>query len=124
MIRRRVRARECWCCGRELSRSDSRIAKRAREANALVTILREDLTPQAEAGGLDARTLEELDEFITYGERLTGKLLSVAHGELSATGVNRREMNGWGKLAARQVRSLGPEARARFAELRRSGTPE
>jgi hypothetical protein len=41
---------ECWCgCGRELKRSEARIAKRAREAYALTTILEDDYKPIIEA---------------------------------------------------------------------------
>src|SRR5437016_2722785 len=76
-------ARQCWCgCGRQLGRGDHRVAKRARDTHALVTMLREYTLPIYEASGRDPA---EFNEFIEAGGRFTAEVLMVAHGELSAT---------------------------------------
>ncbi len=135
-------ATTCWCgCGRELKRTQARIAKRAREAYALTTILEDDLKPIIEAvaqpnapnddavfvaaaerygvgpdtvrdlyapeGSQDVRNLED---FIADGEKLTAELLLVAHRELPAQAVDRRLMNGWGKIAGKLLRETLPAA--------------
>jgi hypothetical protein len=138
---------ECWCgCGRELKRSEARIAKRGREAYALTTILEDDYKPIIEAieeKGIAERTeaddpaiaaaaerygvrpdiirdlytpdershtLSDLEDFIADGEKLTEELLLVAHGELPAQAVDRRLMNGWGKIAVSLLRQGLPPA--------------
>jgi hypothetical protein len=118
----------CWCgCGRELGRSDARIARRGREAYALVTILQDDYRPliqgSEERGIGKVGQLEELDGFIAHGEKLTAELLMVAHGELAAAAVDRRLMNGWGKIAAKLLKELPPSYRSRkFRTLRKTVT--
>jgi hypothetical protein len=118
----------CWCgCDRELGWSDARIAKRGREAYALVTILEDDYRPLIkgieERGIGKAGQLEELDDFIAHGEKLTAELLMVAHGELPADTVDRRLMNGWGKIGAKLLKDLPPSYRSRkFRALRKTVT--
>jgi hypothetical protein len=103
-------ARDCWCgCGRVLGRSDSRIAKRAFEAETHVAALRERHLPILVASDTDT---SEFEEFIGYGEHLVGELLMVAHGELPADAVDRRGMNRWGKYAVRILRDSGPSGYA------------
>jgi hypothetical protein len=82
-------------------------------------MLRAYTLPDYEAS---ARDPADLNEFIEAGERFTAEVLMVAHGELSATEIDRRLANRWGKLAAKQVRELGPEARLRFVVLRRTAS--
>jgi hypothetical protein len=81
--------------------------------------LRKYTLPIQEASGNDPA---ELVEFIEAGERFTAEILMVAHGERSATEIDRRVANGWGKLAAKMIRVLGRGVRREFGELRRTAT--
>jgi hypothetical protein len=104
---------------RDLGWNSYRIAKRARDTHALVTILQDYSLPLYEASGQDPG---DLNEFIGAGERFTGEVLLVAHGELPADAIDRRLANKWGKLAAKEVRFLGPEVRHEFGQRRRTVT--
>src|SRR5262249_36768525 len=88
--------RDCWCgCGRQHGRSAYRVACRAQQVDALVTMLNERIRPLPTTWGD-----QELHEFIDYGEGLTASLLEVAHGNLPAPEVDRKAMKRWIALAA------------------------
>jgi len=83
----------------------------------LASALRERRQPILAATGGDP---SEFEGFIEYGEQGVGELLMVAHWELPASGVDRSDMNRWGKAAAKVLRHSGPTGYEVVQELRQS----